>query len=183
MNPLIRGAGVAQFLVLVLVIEIVGLTGLVAQDVTRTRLTFSQDGKDGFTLLHPRETGVRFANRLNDRDAAMNQIRLNGSGVALGDVDGDGLIDIYLCRLNGSNALYKNLGEWKFQYVTKDSPVLCSDQHSTGATLADLDGDDDLDLLVNGIGTGTRMFENDGAGQFVEVLESGFLKTGGPTTT
>ena len=183
MNTLIRGGCVAQHIALLLVIKVVGLSGLFAQDVTRTKLTFSQGGKDGFTLLHPRETGVRFANRLNDRDAAMNQIRLNGSGVALGDVDGDGLTDIYLCRLSGSNALYKNLGGWNFQYVTKDSPVLCSDQHSTGATLVDLDGDDDLDLLVNGIGTGTRMFENDGAGGFVEILESGFLETGGPTTT
>jgi enediyne biosynthesis protein E4 len=183
MNPLNRRAGIAQLLVLILVIELGGLTGLFAQDVSRTKLTFSQGGKDGFTLLHPRETDVRFANRLNDSDAAMNQIRLNGSGVALGDVDGDGLTDIYLCRLSGSNALYKNLGGWKFEYVTKDSPVLCSDQHSTGATLVDLDGDDDLDLLVNGIGTGTRLFENDGGGQFVEVLKSGFLKTGGPMTT
>lgn len=146
-------------------------------------LNVAGEGKDGFTLLDARTTRVRFANRLTDREAARNQIRLNGSGVALGDIDGDGRLDIYLCRLEGRNALYRNLGDWKFESIAVDSPVACPNQYSTGATLVDLDGDRDLDLLVNGVGTGTRHFRNDGNGGFDEVLDSGLETSGGTTTT
>ena len=182
MNLLMRQAVAARVSVLLFLVGFIGQVILLSQSVKRSELSFPHGGKDGFTLLHPVESGVRFANRLSDEEAAMNQIRLNGSGVALGDVDGDGLTDIYLCRLIGSNALYKNLGNWKFRYVTQGSPILCSDQYSAGAALADLDGDGDLDLIVNGIGTGTRLFENDGKGRFGEILESGFLRSGGPTS-
>src|SRR5262245_35980814 len=53
-------------------------------------VTPAKPGKVGFTLLAPRDTGVAFTNRLSDSSAVENQIRLIGSGVALGDVDGDG---------------------------------------------------------------------------------------------
>src|SRR5688572_20629758 len=60
-------------------------------------------GKSGFTLLFSATTGVAFTNHLSDRTVASNRIYENGSGVALGDVDGDGWCDIYFCRLEGSN--------------------------------------------------------------------------------
>ncbi|MBM3847490.1 MAG: hypothetical protein FJ405_14555 [Verrucomicrobia bacterium] len=66
--------------------------------------------KAGFGLLSPADTALTFTNQLSDREAAINQIRLNGSGVALGDVNADGLTDIYLCGLENSNALYLNQG-------------------------------------------------------------------------
>ncbi|HTD67542.1 MAG TPA: VCBS repeat-containing protein, partial [Candidatus Limnocylindria bacterium] len=138
-------------------------------------LTFPREGKAGFTLLLENETGIRFTNHLADRSVAENQIRLIGSGVALGDVDGDGLCDIYLCRLEGPNALYRNLGHWKFEDITDKASVACADQYSTGSALADLDGDGDLDLLVNSLGKGTRCFFNDGLGRFTES-NSGLLR-------
>src|SRR6266545_713229 len=73
------------------------------------KLPTSVIGQVGFHLLPPDETGVTFTNVLSDGKASENQIRLNGSGVAIGDVDGDGWCDIYLCRLEGPNALYRNL--------------------------------------------------------------------------
>ena len=62
-------------------------------------LPVSKSGKAGFTLLPPQMTGINFTNLLTDEKTAENQIRLNGSGVACGDVDGDGWCDVYLCGL------------------------------------------------------------------------------------
>ena len=127
-------------------------------------------GTTGFTLLPPEITGISFTNFISDQRAVTNQNLLNGSGVALGDVDGDGLCDVYLCRLDGrENKLYRNLGNWKFQDVTEPAGVGCGNQNSTGATFADIDGDGALDLLVNSMGGGTRVFLNDGKGHFKEV--------------
>src|SRR5258705_553579 len=120
-------------------------------------LPVPKSGKTGFTLLPPATTGISFTNVLTDAKAAENQIRLNGAGVALGDVDGDGLCDIYLCGLENRNALFHNLGNWKFEDITEKAGVGCEGQYSTGAVLVDVDGDGHLDLLVNGVGTGTRL--------------------------
>lgn len=139
-------------------------------------------GKSGFTLLDSGITGVAFSNVLSDATVAQNQIYLVGSGVALGDVDGDGWCDIYLCRLEGPNVLYRNLGAWKFEDITASADAACPDQFSTGAVLADLDADGDLDLLVNAIGGGTRCFLNDGKAHFTENLESGLVRKLGATS-
>jgi hypothetical protein len=148
----------------------------------RAILSVPAQGKAGFTLMPANQTGVLFTNVLSDARAAENQIRLNGSGVALGDVDGDGLPDIYLCGLENRNALYHNLGNWRFEDVTDQARVSCEGQFSTGAVLVDVDGDGSLDLLVNGVGTGTRLFINDGKGHFRESAESGLVRKYGATT-
>ena len=148
----------------------------------RAALTVPVQGKPGFTLMPSSETGVHFTNVLSDARAAENQIRLNGAGLALGDIDGDGLCDIYLCGLESRNVLYHNLGNWKFEDVTDQAGVGCEGQFSTGAVLADVNGDGALDLLVNGVGTGTRLFLNDGKGHFTESKNSGLLRKYGATT-
>jgi hypothetical protein len=118
----------------------------------------------GFTLLNPEQTGIHFRNKLGAEKSLQNQVYLNGSGVALGDINGDGLCDIYLCSLDGPNHLYLNKGNWKFQEEAKSYGVDCDGKDSTGTTLADLDGDGDLDLIVNTIHSGTLLFRNTGAG-------------------
>src|SRR5512133_675280 len=75
-------------------------------------------GRTGFTEMPATVTGVQFTNSLSDVAVANNRILENGSGLALGDVDGDGWCDIYLCGIEGPNVLYRNLGNWKFQDVT-----------------------------------------------------------------
>lgn len=100
---------------------------------------------------------------------------MNGSGVALGDYDGDGLCDIYLCNLNGTNALYRNLGNWRFQDVTREAGVACPGQASTGAAFADVNGDGHLDLLVTSMGGPNACFLNDGHGRFTNVTAAAGL--------
>ena len=95
-------------------------------------------GKPGFTLMPPKQTGVQFTNTLSTAILIGNKNLLNGSGVALGDYDGDGLCDIYLSRLEGDNALYRNLGGWQFKDVTAAIGTACPSQFSTGSVFADV---------------------------------------------
>ena len=125
-------------------------------------------GRAGFQLLGAQTTGILFTNFLALERSTTNQIFLNGSGVAAGDVDGDGWCDLYFCGLDGANVLYRNLGAWKFEDITVSAGVACADLAATGAVFADLDGDGDLDLVVNSIGGGTRIFINDGSAHFKE---------------
>ena len=62
----------------------------------------------GFTIMDSTKTGVQFTNTLSSRILISNKNLLNGSGVAMGDYDNDGLCDIYLCRLDGDNVFYRN---------------------------------------------------------------------------
>ncbi len=136
----------------------------------------------GFETVAQADSGVEFVNQLSEARGAVNRIYENGSGVAIGDVDGDGWPDIYLCGLENDNRLYKNLGGWRFEDVTQSAGVECAGQYSTGAVFADVDGDGDLDLLVNGTGAGSRLFMNNGAGRFDERKDSGLLASGGASS-
>ncbi len=147
-----------------------------------TLLAFPNSAPPGFTSMPAVDTGVLFTNVLTEVRATANRILEDGSGIALGDVDGDGNCDIYLGRLEGPNALYRNLGNWKFDDVTAEAGVACDGQFSTGSAFADIDSDGDLDLLVNGVGVGTRLFLNDGKGHFRESSESGLLRKYGSTS-
>ena len=69
----------------------------------------------GFTELPASRTGISFVNTVSLDSALWNRHLAQGGGVALGDVDGDGLPDIYLTSNQGSNALYHNLGNWRFE--------------------------------------------------------------------
>jgi hypothetical protein len=138
-------------------------------------------GKIGFTLMDPKTTSVLFTNTFAGDAPLTNAVGINGSGVALGDVDGDGWVDIYFCNLQGPNRLYRNLGGWRFEPM-EIGPAACEKQLSTGATFADVDGDGDLDLLVNGIAAGTRLFLNDGKGHWTESTNSGLSRTASATS-
>ena len=133
----------------------------------RTRsLPRLESGAPGFTLLEPASTGIRFTNELPRSRYMTNQVLPSGSGVTAGDIDGDGWCDLFFSGLNSMNRLYRNLGGWRFEDITEAAGLGGANFDTTGATFADLDGDGDLDLIFNTIGTGTRLWFNDGAGRF-----------------
>ena len=81
-------------------------------------LTVPANGRSGFTLVRPDESGLRFTNQLSYAKSEANQNLLNGCGVAAGDFDGDGRCDLYFAGCDGPNGLYRNTGNWKFENVT-----------------------------------------------------------------
>ncbi|MBI1840644.1 MAG: VCBS repeat-containing protein [Verrucomicrobia bacterium] len=127
--------------------------------------------REGFTRLSPESTGVRFTNHLSASAWITNVMLLNGSGVAAGDVDGDGWCDLFFCRLEGRNALYRNLGGERFELVPDAIEGEPADLMASGCAFADIDGDGDLDLIVNSLGQGTFVFMNDGRGHFTKAQE------------
>jgi hypothetical protein len=147
------------------------------------KLSVPHSGQAGFKQLSESDLGITFSNNVTKDQIFDNRILLNGSGVATGDVDGDGLADLYFCRLNGPNVLYKNLGHWKFEDITDSAGVACPGQFSTGAALADLDGDADLDLLVTSVEGPNACFINDGKGKFIETTDTAGIPSQTGATT
>ena len=130
----------------------------------------NSSGRDsvGFRELDAGSLGIHFTNRLAKTRCTTNQIYLNASGVTAGDIDGDGWCDLYFAGLDGDNVLYRNLGGWHFEDITSSAGVACAGLDSSGCVFADLDGDGDLDLVVNSVMGGTHLFFNDGKGKFTE---------------
>ena len=131
-----------------------------------TPLNVDSTRKAGFTLMPAEATGIAFTNLLAQERHLTNQILLNGSGLAAGDVDGDGWCDLYFCALDGANKLFRNRGGWKFEDITASANVALAGLDASGAAFADLDGDADMDLIVNSLAAGTHVLFNDGKGNF-----------------
>jgi enediyne biosynthesis protein E4 len=139
-------------------------------------------GATGFRALSASRTNIDFRNDVSDDIVAENRHYLNGSGVAVGDINGNGLVDIYFANLRGPNRLYKNLGNYRFEDITDEAGVAHEGYNSTGVVFADVNGNGHLDLIISSLSDGNALYLNDGTGKFRKQEESGLGDSRGAHT-
>ena len=128
-----------------------------------------------FESLDAAKTGVIFENKLTENEQ-WNIVQYlyfyNGGGVAVGDINGDMLPDIYFTSNQGANKLYLNKGGFQFEDITDKAGVADMEGWKTGVTMADVNADGRLDIYVSHVSeykvlTGrNRLFINNGDGTF-----------------
>jgi enediyne biosynthesis protein E4 len=108
-----------------------------------------------FTSLSPSKTNITFTNTLEKRKAFGILYYLyyyNGGGVAIGDINNDGLPDIYFtANSKGHNKLYLNKGNFEFEDITDKAGVAGTSDWCSGVTMADVNGDGYLDIYVSAV--------------------------------
>jgi hypothetical protein len=130
-----------------------------------------------FEMLDKEHTNIEFNNKVVSSDT-FNIIEYlyfyNGGGVAIGDINNDDLPDVYFTSNQGSNKLYLNKGNFKFEDITLTSGTAGKADWSTGVTMADVNGDGFLDIYVNnvsdykGLKGHNELFINNGGLSFTE---------------
>jgi len=125
----------------------------------------------------PETTGITFENTLTETDDLNILDYLyfyNGGGVALGDINNDGLPDIFFSGNQVKNKLYLNQGDLKFKDITDDAGVAGNSSWNTGAVMGDVNGDGYLDIYVsavvgiNGFNGFNELYINNGDHTFTE---------------
>ncbi|MES1250254.1 MAG: VCBS repeat-containing protein, partial [Chitinophaga rupis] len=133
-----------------------------------------------FTEMPPSATHIDFRNDIKeneDYNILTYEYLYNGAGVAVGDVNGDGLPDIYLTGNMTSNKLYLNKGNFQFEDVTELAGVKGRERWKTGAVMADVNGDGLPDIFVCYSGPGSDADRAD------ELYINNGLKNGIPVFT
>ena len=136
-------------------------------------------------------SGVNFSNDLVD-NSEMNIVEYlyfyNGGGVALGDINNDGLDDIYLTANQKPDQLYLNLGDLKFKNISNNLGIENQSSWSTGVSMADVNGDGWLDIYVSKVGkfktldSHNLLYINQRDGTFIELSKKFGLDFSGFST-
>ncbi|MBD2703638.1 VCBS repeat-containing protein [Spirosoma sp. BT702] len=133
--------------------------------------------KQLFQTLDSTQTGIGFVNKLvpNDKINILDYLYFyNGAGVSSGDINNDGLIDLYFVSNQGKNKLYLNKGNLKFEDLTAKAGVEGFSDWQTGSTMVDINGDGFLDIYVCAVGNfrglegSNELYINNGDGTFTE---------------
>ncbi len=137
-------------------------------------------------------TGIEFNNKVtNSRDFNIFSYRnfYNGGGVAVGDINNDGLADVFFTANMGSNKLYLNKGNFSFEDITGKAGVMEEEQWSTGVVMVDLNHDGWLDIyvcnagFVNGNVPESKLYINNHDLTFTEsAAKYGLSNSGGYAT-
>jgi hypothetical protein len=144
-----------------------------------------------FTLQENKDLGIEFTNQLMEEQGTnvfTFRNYYNGGGVAIGDVNNDGLEDVYLTSNQGDNQLLINKGNWKFENVANKAGVKGAKYWSTGVTMVDINNDGWLDIYVcnsgnaNGSETENELFINQQNGTFKDEAAAYGLADRGLTT-
>jgi hypothetical protein len=148
----------------------------------------SEVKKPQFELLNAATTGINFSNDLVSTDT-FNVYRYrnfyNGGGVAIGDINNDGLQDVFLTSNLNENKLYLNKGKFTFEDISKTANIGGSKAWSTGVSMVDINADSFLDIYVCNSGDvagdnkQNELFINNGDGTFTEkAIEYGLADLG-----
>jgi len=122
-------------------------------------------------------TGINFVNMVDDgkkENSFLFRNFYNGGGVAIGDINNDGLADVFLTSNTGANKLYLNKGNFQFEDISKKAGIIEDDIWNTGVVMADINADGWLDIYVCSSGhmpTGNRLnklYINNKNGTFTE---------------
>ena len=175
MTPQIRNTLLRTMVLCALASGRVGMATTGLQE-TPLRTTAPARGATLFTLMPSERTGVVTENNYDDPRMWRERFQefkfgAMGTGVAVGDVDGDGRPDIFVVSKTGSSRLFRNLGDWKFADVTQQAGISEPGKPGAwtqGAAFADVNNDGRLDLYLCRFGAPNLLFMNQGDGTFRE---------------
>lgn len=143
------------------------------------RQSAQQDTAKAYQIFHDfsfintiDESGIKFEHFANpDGTKTYKPVHYDhGNGLAVADVDNDGLIDIYFVSQVGKGGLWRNLGNGQFEDITNKAGLDITDTKScVSASFADIDNDGDADLYISVIREGNFLFENQGDGTYKDI--------------
>ena len=148
-----------------------------------------------FTLMDEAHTHAGFINHLDYDEQLKNKFNIytyrnfyNGGGVAIGDVNNDGLMDLFLTSNMGPNVLYLNRGNFEFEDISIQAGIQGHGEWSTGVSMADVNGDGWTDIYICNSGNvegderHNELYINKGDLTFTEEAEAYGINNGGYST-